>query len=111
MSLNGGYRILDLNDFDIHTNDDNYINDLKEQLYDVIKYSKRKTFLLSGIVIDGVEKADAMVTFIYRKYVDTSDSTIEEYYCKLYGKYLEIRIEDGATYIMYSENLTGTTGV
>ena len=54
---NGGYKIINLNDVNLT------VEPVKVTgVYEAIENSYRKALLLSGIVIEGVEKNDAFVT-------------------------------------------------
>lgn len=53
---NGGYKIIDL-----HDNNLTAVGTTIKGIYEAIENSYRKPLLLSGVVIDGVEKNDAFV--------------------------------------------------
>lgn len=84
MSLKGGYKIIDFKDINLVTGTASTITGV----YDAIKSNYRKAILISGIVIDGVEKADAFVELT----VNTSN-----YVGSLYGKTLTITNADKVT--------------
>ena len=82
----GGYKIIDLKDVNLVTDG----GGVKiEDIYNAIEESYRKPLLLSGIVIDGVEKNDRYVAFQH------SDS---EYHVLIDGKMLRIANGDTVTY-------------
>lgn len=80
--IKGGYKIVSLNDIEIPTENGVTI----PGIYNIIENNYRKPLLLSGIIIDGVEKADTFIT------VTTSDSNFT---FTAYGK----------TYTVTSDNL------
>lgn len=84
MSLLGGYKIIDLKDTSL-TEEPVKI----DGIYDKIENSYRKPLLLSGIVIDGVEKNDA---FIYVNVVGNT-FTID-----IYGGTIIVTSEDEVNY-------------
>lgn len=57
MSLNGGYKIIDFKDNNITTEAGITVIGT----YESIESSHRKALMISGIVIDGVEKPDCFV--------------------------------------------------
>lgn len=57
MSMNGGYKIIDFKDQNITT--ENGITVIG--IYESIEGSHRKALMVSGLVIDGVEKNDCFV--------------------------------------------------
>lgn len=84
MSLKGGYKIIDFKDINLVTGTASTI----AGVYDAIESNYRKAILISGIVIDGVEKADAFVELS----VDNSN-----FVGSLYGKTLTITNTDKVT--------------
>lgn len=58
--INGGYKIINLLDKNLSIDGD-AVN--IPGIYDSVENNYRKVLLLSGIVIDGIEKPDAFVTF------------------------------------------------
>lgn len=56
--VKGGYKIINLNDITIDTTNGTNI----DGIYENLENNYRKPLLLSGIVIDGVEKADTYIT-------------------------------------------------
>lgn len=84
MSLKGGYKIIDFKDINLVTGTASTITGV----YDAIKSNYRKAILISGIVIDGVEKADAFVELT----INASN-----YVGSLYGKTLTITNADKVT--------------
>lgn len=69
----GGYKIIDLKDNDLKTSETNGIT--IDGLYEAIENSYRKPLLLSGLVIEGVEKNDVFVN----PSVSGGDYTLETY--------------------------------
>lgn len=59
--MNGGYKIIDLKNSNFTLDGDAITI---KGVYDSVENSHRKAILLSGIVIDGVEKPNRFVTFI-----------------------------------------------
>lgn len=59
--INGGYKIINLADNNL-TIDGDVVN--IPGIYDSVENNYRKVLLLSGVVIDGIEKPDAFVTFV-----------------------------------------------
>lgn len=82
---NGGYKIIDLKDTNLTTSASATLSGI----YEAIESNYRKPILLSGIVINGVEKADAFVT------VNVSNSNFV--ISNLYGMNLTITDEDAIT--------------
>ena len=83
--IKGGYKIVNLKDVNLITGSGSPVK--IDGIYDAIENNYRKPILLSGIVIDGVEKADAFATlftnggnfvaFVYNKYIKiTSDDMV-----------------------------------
>lgn len=56
--IKGGYKIVNLSDTVIDTTNGTTINGI----YESIENNYRKPLILSGVVIDGVEKADTSIT-------------------------------------------------
>lgn len=56
--IKGGYKIINLKDTSINAEGGSTI----AGLYDAIEHNYRKPLLLSGIVIDGVEKPDTFIS-------------------------------------------------
>lgn len=81
---NGGYKIINLADVSL-----NGTAKKVEGVHAAIEHSYRKPLLLSGIVIDGVEKNDAFVT------VSVSSGS---YVIKVYGGTITITAYDMVTY-------------
>lgn len=79
---NGGYKIIDLKDTNLTTSASATLSGI----YEAIENNYRKAILLSGIVIDGVKKADAFVT------VDVANSNY--LISNVYGMNLTITDED-----------------
>lgn len=94
MSLNGGYRILDLhNNNYIPARDYASAETTNDYLYPFFSESdSRKPVLVTGIVINGVEKADVFASFIY-------DDTYTSYVANIYGYKLYIA-DDGLNYLI-----------
>lgn len=84
MSLKGGYKIIDFKDINLVTGTASTI----AGVYDAIESNYRKAILISGIVIDGVEKADTFVDLS----IDNANYT-----GTLYGKTLTITKADLVT--------------
>lgn len=80
---NGGYKIIDL-----HDNNLTAVSTIIKGVYEDIKNSYRKPLLLSGIVIDGVEKNDAFVV---------AEAGVGSYVIKYGEKVITITSEDGVT--------------
>ncbi len=57
--MDGGYKIIDLKDVNLITGTPTIIPGIHES----IENNYRKAILISGVVIDGVEKADRFVAF------------------------------------------------
>lgn len=79
--LKGGYKIIDLKDTNLTTAQAKTIKGIHED----IENSYRKAILLSGIVLEGVEKNDVFVE------VSNSSGT---YTITVYGKTITITSED-----------------
>ena len=56
----GGYKIIDFRDVNILSEGGATVTGI----YDAIKKSHRKAFLISGVTIDGVEKPDCFVDWL-----------------------------------------------
>ena len=84
MSLKGGYKISDFKDTNLVTGKASTI----EGVYDAIESNYRKALLISGIVIDGVEKADCFVSFTISS---------GNYVSEIYGLTLTITSADAVT--------------
>lgn len=84
MSLKGGYKIIDFKDINLVTGTASTI----AGVYDAIERNYRKAILISGIVIDGVKKADSFVEL---------SLVSANYTGKLYGKNLTITKADAVT--------------
>lgn len=88
MSKKGGYKIIDLKNVDLTT------ENLKiDGIYNAIESNHRKAIMLSGIVIDGVEKDDCYVTLK----IDSGNYVIEN----VYGRTLTINDEDEISINIY----------
>lgn len=94
MSLIGGYRMLDLhNNNYIPAKDYESATIVGDYLYYFFDESdSRKPVLVTGIVIDGVEKADVFASFIY-------DDAQTSYVANIYGYKLYI-LDDGLNYLL-----------
>lgn len=94
MSLNGGYRILNLHDNNyIPAKDYDSSTQVNDYLFPFFSESdSRKPVLVTGIVINGVEKADVFASFIY-------DDTNTAYVTKIYGYELYIA-DDGLNWMI-----------
>lgn len=60
MSKNGGYKIIDLHDVNLVTDSDAVTI---KGVHEAIESNHRKPLLLSGLVVDGVEKPSQYVVF------------------------------------------------
>ena len=87
--MRGGYKMIDLQDVNL-TNNDSYII---KGIYDSIESNYRKPLLLTGLIVDSIEKTDRYVTFTHSGSAYTS--TIET------G--LTVTITDGDTVILTQE--------
>lgn len=83
--IKGGYKIINLKDTDLVPEATAVII---EGLYNSIANIYRKVLLLSGIVIDGVKKADC---FVEAKITDTT------YHIQVYGYDIAVTNEDAVT--------------
>lgn len=82
--IKGGYKIINLNDVTIDTTNGTTI----KGIYHALENNYRKSILISGIVIDGVEKADTFTD------VNISDSN---YIFSVYGKTYTVNSSDVVT--------------
>lgn len=80
---NGGYKIIDLRDNNLTA-----VGTTIKGVYEAIEHSYRKPLLLSGIVIDGVEKNDAFVV---------AEAGVGSYVIKYGEKAITITSEDDVT--------------
>lgn len=83
--VKGGYKIINLKDTNLVTGSDAVTI---KGIYESIEDNYRKPLLLSGIVIDGVEKADMYVSF----YVNEGKLS-----ATLYNKVITIADDDTVT--------------
>lgn len=82
--MRGGYHIIDFQDVNIHTDDGATVIGL----YESLEQNHRKTVLLSGVTIDGVEKPNCFIECE----VSGSDFTFSAY-----GKTFTVTNEDKVT--------------
>lgn len=113
----GGYKIVNLQDLDLYPEDNIWgsadLYYIYYNLYDEVKNSKRKPFLLSGIVIDSVEKPDTFTDFEYVQYSD-SEGPQDLMVCHVYGIYIALlwRENEQVTWVLpYKNKIVNSTGV
>lgn len=79
MSKKGGYLIIDLKNKDLTSLDyDTFSQDELKEMYDILEHNNHKHVIISGIVIDKIEKND-FITEVYYSKLDN------EYRFKVYG--------------------------
>lgn len=79
--LKGGYKIVDFRDVNIETENGAVITGI----YDGLENNHRKAVMISGVVIDGVEKPNCFVD---------CEITDGSYTFKAYGKTFTVTAED-----------------
>lgn len=87
MSLNGGYKIIDFKDTNITTENGITVTGT----YEALENNHRKAILISGIVIDGVEKPDC--------FVSCTGGNSEAYTFTAYGHTWTVNTDDTITIV------------
>lgn len=102
MSKKGGYLIIDLKNKDLLqlTNDLFTQSELKE-IYDVIEHNYHKTVLVSGIVINNIEKNDYITNIYYSN---------NAYHFKVHGLIITLSLSNEKYLIKLDDDLTHISG-
>lgn len=89
MSKKGGYLIIDLENIDLITQQDLFINTKLEKICKLIDSNYHKNVIISGIKINGIEKNDSVTNICYYEEVH-GGSRYRMYTFKVYGLILNI---------------------
>lgn len=85
MSKKGGYLIIDLENIDLIRQREKLSDEKGETLYKLLESNYHKSVIISGIIINGIEKNDCITTVYH-----FNEGADQVYSFKIYGLYVNI---------------------